>query len=377
MVVCKIGWKPFHCGWRNPKSCAAILHSLFYFILCRPDDVTIFLMFLVNNFRGMSLLIAILYMGIDFVWADGQRRGPISRGQKGHSTIFSIPDAGQHTSRRERRGVLKGALQPASHRQSPTAQPHTQLPSIVSDTHVATTAACARGTNDADEANDTAVPRWAASRCVTSEPVPLDKLLRRQDLLGGLSGGLWHDISGGLAHDEAVLLVKYFRNASSVMEWGMGSSTMLAANFNVPRLTAVDSDADWVRYTRNRTQRPFYRFVHAYIGVVSDWGVPVDRKSADLWPFYQIGAISAEIPFDVYLVDGRFRVACGCVALLHGGPQATVIMHDFGVREWYHSILTVADRVEQVGNLIVLRRRPSVKEDEIRSLWKRYKHDYR
>ena len=222
-------------------------------------------MFLVNKFQGMSLLIAILYMGIDFVWADlssltgfrryfphGQRGGPISHGQKGHSAI-SIPDAGRHTSRRERRGVLKGALQPATHRQSPTAQPHTQLPSIVSDTHVATTAACARGTNDADEANDTAVPRWAASRCVTSEPVPLDELLRRQ-----LSGGLAHDVSGGLAHDEAVLLVKYFRNASSVMEWGMGSSTMLAANFNVPRLTAVDSDADWVRHTRKRTQRPFF-----------------------------------------------------------------------------------------------------------------------
>ena len=109
--------------------------------------------------------------------------------------------------------------------------------------------------------------------------------------------------------------------------------------------------------------------------MVSIWGYPVDRKSADLWPFYQIGAVSAETPFDVYLVDGRFRVACGCVALLHGGPQATVIMHDFD-RKRYHSILNVTDPVEQVGKLIVLRRRPSVKEDEIRSLWKRYKHDY-
>ena len=94
-------------------------------------------------------------------------------------------------------------------------------------------------------------------------------------------------------------------------------------------------------------------------------------------------------PFDVYLVDGRFRVACACRALLHGREDSLVLIHDFPHEdedspEWkrnldaqrgYSAVLAVADIVEQVRSLVVLRKKPSVHDDAIQELWETFQFD--
>ena len=45
---------------------------------------------------------------------------------------------------------------------------------------------------------------------------------------------------------------------------------------------------------------------------------------------------------DLYLVDGRFRVACFMQTLLHASPDALVAIHDFAKRPQYHVVQEVA-----------------------------------
>ena len=79
-------------------------------------------------------------------------------------------------------------------------------------------------------------------------------------------------------------------------------------------------------------------------------------------------------PADIYLVDGRFRVACACRALLHGRADSLVLVHDFE-RPEYHILLTLADKVENEDKLVVLRRKATTADDAILALWEEYKYN--
>ena len=78
--------------------------------------------------------------------------------------------------------------------------------------------------------------------------------------------------------------------------------------------------------------------------------------------------------FGVYLVDGRFRVACACRALLHADSDSRIIVHDFS-RQQYHVLLRVSEQVSRTEELVVLKKRPSVSDTEIMQMWEQYKFE--
>lgn len=171
---------------------------------------------------------------------------------------------------------------------------------------------------------------------------------------------------------EQEFLARTYTGKDSVFEWGMGSSTHIAAHLGISRLIAIDSVPAWVEIVRAKLSNPTYTFRHADIGPTKSYGDPADDSHKDQWPEYSLEVTRENLPFDVYLVDGRFRVACGCQALLHGRNDSLVLVHDFQ-RVRYQELLTVADKVEQVRTLAVLRRKASVTDSEIVSLWHKYK----
>jgi hypothetical protein len=87
--------------------------------------------------------------------------------------------------------------------------------------------------------------------------------------------------------------------------------------------------------------------------------------------------MTEQCPFDVYLVDGRFRVACGILALLHasrGGHDATILMHDFKspiqAHSSYKEMLRVCEIVEFSGNqLVALKRMPNVTDEMLHEMY--------
>eukprot|EP00581_Thalassiosira_minuscula_P020120 CAMPEP_0183719400 /NCGR_PEP_ID=MMETSP0737-20130205/12357_1 /TAXON_ID=385413 /ORGANISM="Thalassiosira miniscula, Strain CCMP1093" /LENGTH=270 /DNA_ID=CAMNT_0025949117 /DNA_START=71 /DNA_END=880 /DNA_ORIENTATION=+ len=185
------------------------------------------------------------------------------------------------------------------------------------------------------------------------------------------------ETQGGLRETDRLLLGKLYYNAKSVFEFGLGESTHIAAHVGVPRYSGIDSDASWVTYARDGIfGNDHFRFYFADIGKTGLWGYPNNTALGKIPYDYQIAPLAAEMEaFDVYLVDGRYRVACAAVSFLHamdrGGDMSEVMvgMHDTDHRPAYKKIKDVADVVRSSERLWVLKLKPDVTEEDLLKLW--------
>src|SRR5208283_3476786 len=77
------------------------------------------------------------------------------------------------------------------------------------------------------------------------------------------------------------------------------------------------------------------------------WGDPKDSSARDKWPSYhnKIWTNPAASDADLYLVDGRFRVACFMQIVLNCEPDALIVFHDFAGRKNYHVVREVAREI--------------------------------
>jgi hypothetical protein len=186
---------------------------------------------------------------------------------------------------------------------------------------------------------------------------------------------------GGLTDSDRNLIADLYYKADSVFEYGIGESTIIAAKTNLPRYTGVDSSAEWVSMARSHAPDRF-RFYFADIGPTKEWGNPVSNETlAKMALDYQIAPLRVERdPFDIYLVDGRWRVACVMASFLHaiqsGGDmnKIRVVLHDYagrggptGAYGFVESIATIEQRSEKA---IVLAMKDGVTNAEIFNAWK-------
>jgi hypothetical protein len=199
--------------------------------------------------------------------------------------------------------------------------------------------------------------------------------------------------NGGLTDDDRKLLAKMYRKADSVFEYGLGESTYIANEVGVARYAGIDSDVAWVDKTRKSVSDHF-RFYYGDIGNTGTWGFP---KNADLaksiWQ-YQVAPLQAELqPFDVYMVDGRYRIPCVLLSFLHASSRGAdpsdtiVLLHDCykkGLSDESHknlnrhyqvldAILEVVDHSRQL--LCVYKRKKNTSDDMILDMYKQYQDD--
>jgi len=202
----------------------------------------------------------------------------------------------------------------------------------------------------------------------------------------------WHQGTGGLDNNDRKTIGKLYYEASSVFEFGLGESTLIAAATQVPRYAGVDSAAEWVESTRDKaaeqnrinhfTSMSHFRFYFSDIGATKDWGFAEKNLAKNEYD-YQVSALMAEQEaFDVYLVDGRYRVACACVSFLHamkhGGDldRLRVAVHDndpeHQKKRQYNVLQEVADVVVKNKKLWVYRLKdtPGIEQD-VYELWER------
>lgn len=179
---------------------------------------------------------------------------------------------------------------------------------------------------------------------------------------------------GGMSQNEQEFLFKSYQQSKTVFEWGMGSSSALAKHAKLKKLVSVDSAKSWVEKTKEIVNNENYNFIYVDIGEVGAWGTPIEPKSIK-WLDYSNKVNEELTSFDVYLVDGRFRIACACKALIHGRDDSFVFIHDFK-RDHYQEILKAADIVEQVGALVKLQKKPD-SDGMLHNMWEKYKYDYR
>jgi len=143
------------------------------------------------------------------------------------------------------------------------------------------------------------------------------------------------------------------------MEFGAGGSTCLAAHLVSEAIVAVDSSKEWLNKVEESCARNATALqptlIHADIGELTHWGWPAGQTHREHWPKYHEAVLSAPdvLPFDTYLIDGRFRIACFMQSLIHCRPDSLILIHDFPPRPSYAIVHQVAREIACATNLSI------------------------
>lgn len=150
---------------------------------------------------------------------------------------------------------------------------------------------------------------------------------------------------------EQKLFKKALKNASKYFEFGSGGSSVWAAQHDLT-VYGVESDANWVHMIKEELDEKC-QIDAVDIGPTGAWGYPLDYKNQASFPRYSQAIFKHDQPFDLILVDGRFRVACALASVQyvlthHPKPRAArIFIHDFWNR--LSSYATVLEYLEPVA----------------------------
>lgn len=173
-----------------------------------------------------------------------------------------------------------------------------------------------------------------------------------------------------LPEREADWLREMYAQAEVILEYGAGGSTVIAAEMG-KRVTAVESDADWVEQMKGwfRANPVAHRPVlhHVDIGPTGHWGMPQNHLRYGQFVKYPLEIWDTDMPQpDLVLIDGRFRVGCLLACLFRSRAPVTVLFDDYVHREEYHVAEAFADRVANRGRMARFEVTPrAIRNDEL------------
>ena len=157
--------------------------------------------------------------------------------------------------------------------------------------------------------------------------------------------------------DEASLLRRLFAQASVVLEYGSGGSTVLAAELAKGIVISVESDRSWAEtlstWFVDNPPKADLRLHTVDIGETKKWGRPVGNASWQKFHRYPISVWDRDdfVHPDVVLIDGRFRAACWLTCMLRCTQPMTVLVDDYVDRPSYHTVEHFLMPTEIVGRM--------------------------
>ncbi len=168
--------------------------------------------------------------------------------------------------------------------------------------------------------------------------------------------------------------------AQHYYEFGSGGSTKLAASMGL-NVHGVESDRRWLEQLQSEVGDAC-QVNHVDIGPTKEWGYPVDLRAADQFPNYSQSIHTQDLPFDLILVDGRFRVASTLESidyvLKKGDPTcARIFIHDFWNREYYKPVLEFLDAEKTVETAGLFKIKANINRERLQGLKATFQQDYR
>ena len=153
---------------------------------------------------------------------------------------------------------------------------------------------------------------------------------------------------------EGAYLRKYYEAAQSILEYGSGGSTVVAARAGC-RVTAVESDKAWADNLAAELVgiSDAARVHHVDIGPTRSWGKPRSALAHERFHTYALSVWDRpdfQDP-DLVLIDGRFRAACLAAVKMRARRPTTVLFDDYVDRRYYHAVENLAVKEEVVGRL--------------------------
>lgn len=161
-------------------------------------------------------------------------------------------------------------------------------------------------------------------------------------------------------------LREHYKDASVILEYGSGGSTVVAGEMEAKTVFSIESDRRWARKMRrwfkenppNTGTEVSISWVN--IGQTKKWGFPANRDRADLFPRYPLSIWQSDAfkhP-DVVLVDGRFRVGCALATAFNIKRPVTLLFDDYGDRPRMQVAEEFLNKPELVGRMAIFKVEP-------------------
>ena len=150
---------------------------------------------------------------------------------------------------------------------------------------------------------------------------------------------------------------KRYTEASVILEYGSGGSTLLAGRMPGKTVFSVENDLRWAqgmqRWIEGANLPSPPRLYPVNVGATGAWARP---KNASAWKRFHTYPLQIwDEPFfeapDVILIDGRFRIACFVTAFLRVRKPTIVLFDDYLDRPHYHVVERLAKPTEYVGRM--------------------------
>lgn len=156
---------------------------------------------------------------------------------------------------------------------------------------------------------------------------------------------------------EAELLRSVYADADTILEYGSGGSTVLAADMPGKTVFSVESDKNWAAMMRDwfaaNPPASKVEIIWASIGPTVEWGHPKDNRAWKRYARYPLAVWDREDlgQPDVVLVDGRFRLGCVLATAFRTTEPVTLLFDDYARRKFYHVVEDYVGAPEITGRM--------------------------
>ncbi|WP_296424968.1 hypothetical protein [Yoonia sp.] len=160
-----------------------------------------------------------------------------------------------------------------------------------------------------------------------------------------------------LPEQEAAWITQAYEQATSILEYGSGGSTVLAAEMPDKTIFSVESDATWAKmlegYIKSAQTASHAHLHHVDIGKTGKWGYPNGDKMVRNFADYSLSVWDRDdfVEPDTILIDGRFRVGCMMAALFRSKRPVTVYFDDYEDRPYYWVVEEFVTKMETRGRM--------------------------
>lgn len=158
-----------------------------------------------------------------------------------------------------------------------------------------------------------------------------------------------------MVEPQAKYLRSVYERADTILEYGSGGSTSVAASMPGKTIYAVENDAGFLKVMMEHLQdapsQPHFHFVD--MGEPGKWGRVTDLKENGSDYATTVWDLPKFTSPDVVLIDGRFRAACFVTTLARISKPATILFDDYVGRPNYHWISELLPVSEKVGRMAV------------------------
>ncbi len=181
--------------------------------------------------------------------------------------------------------------------------------------------------------------------------------------------------------NEKVLFDKYLSQCTNYFEYGGGGSTVFACSkHNINQIYFVESNQQWVnkimedqdckKRTENNKLKLLFHQINNNVNdniLANHLKKPENQQFKPNWEKYSKSITQISIDelkgIDFVLVDGRFRVGCCLMAILHTNQDCMIGIHDYYFSgkscnryATYCVVQKYLDKIEEASQLVIFKR---------------------